>query len=371
MPALPIRRRAVLTAPVRYCLLVEHPSAHGRPARWARGLLYCGLAAGPLFVTTFLAKGATRDGYRPGAPSGQLAGARATRPGPGRELRRDRDADPRRAAGLGHAADPALSSRAGRALIGAAGVGLIGAAVFATDPVSGYPPGTPGALTQPTRTGMMHNFAAVPVFLGLPAAAVTCSRQSIRVGHRGFGLYCAATATTMLATTALAGAGFNQSPRLVNLAGLFQRASIVTGFGWLTALSAQALAPTCCSSPPTVNLNRPLQRSAAHGERHDRMSATSRFAVLVPAAQAPQATEVLTPEPALRFFHTDETRVCRLLVVRVLGVVPAAVDVHDASESVFVRRPSGETARPAGLGRVPLSHAASMRANPAQALVAA
>ena len=79
----------------------------------------------------------------------------------------------------------------------------------------------------------------------------------------------------------------------------------------------------------------------------------------------------MTPEPALRFFHTDETRVCRLLVVRVLGVVPAAVGVHDASESVFVRRPSGETARPAGLGRVPLSHAASMRANPAQALVAA
>jgi hypothetical protein len=45
----------------------------------------------------------------------------------------------------------------------------------------------------------------------------------------------------MLATTALAGAGFNQAPRLVNLAGSLQRASIVTGFGWLTALSAQAL----------------------------------------------------------------------------------------------------------------------------------
>jgi hypothetical protein len=88
---------------------------------------------------------------------------------------------------------------------------------------------------------MIHNLAAVPVFLGLPASALTCSRQSIRVGHRGFGLYCAATATTMLATTALAGAGFNQSPRLVNHAGLFQRASIVTGFGWLTTLSALAL----------------------------------------------------------------------------------------------------------------------------------
>ena len=82
---------------------------------------------------------------------------------------------------------------------------------------------------------MIHNLAAVPVFLGLPAAAFTCSWQSVRAGHRGFGLYCAATATTILATTALAGAGFNQAPRLVNLAGLFQRASIVAGFGWLTA----------------------------------------------------------------------------------------------------------------------------------------
>jgi hypothetical protein len=56
----------------------------------------------------------------------------------------------------------------------------------------------------------------------------------------------------MLATTALAGAGFGQSPTLVNLAGLFQRASIVTGFGWLTALSVQALtrAPTASGRKP-------------------------------------------------------------------------------------------------------------------------
>jgi len=225
----------------RYCWLVEPASARGRPARWARGLLYCGLAAGPVFVTIFLAEGAIREGYRPSrhpvsslalGPRGQVQTANFAVTG---------TLVLAGAAGLRHAADPALSSRAGRALIGAAGAGLIAAAVFATDPVSGYPPGTPGALTQPTRAGMIHNLAAVPVFLGLPAAAITCSRQSIRAGHRGFGLYCAATATTMLATTALAGAGFNQSPRLVNLAGLFQRASIVTGFGWLTTISARAL----------------------------------------------------------------------------------------------------------------------------------
>ena len=232
---------------------MEPASAQGRPARWTRGLLYCGLAAGPVFVTTFLAEGATRDGYRPLrnpvsslalGPRGRVQAANFAVTG---------TLVLAGAAGLGRAADPALSSRAGRGLIGAAGAGLLGAAVFATDRVSGYPPGT-DALTQPSRTGMMHNLAAVPVFLGLPAAAFTCSWQSVRTGHRGFGLYCAATATTMLATMALAGAGFNQSPRLVNLAGLFQRASIVTGFGWLTALSAQALrrAPAASARKPST-----------------------------------------------------------------------------------------------------------------------
>ena len=219
-------------------------SAHDRPAGWTRRLLYCGLTAGPVFVATFLAEGATRDGYRPlRHPVSSLA------LGPRGRVQTANFAVTgtlvlAAAVGLRRAADPALSSRTARALIGAAGAGLIGSAAFVTDPVSGYPPGTPDALTQPSRTGIMHNLTAVPVFLGLPAAAFTCGWRSARAGHRGFGLYCAATATTMLATTAMASAGFNQSPRLVNLAGLFQRASIVTGCGWLTALSARALTRT-------------------------------------------------------------------------------------------------------------------------------
>jgi hypothetical protein len=84
------------------------------------------------------------------------------------------------AAGLGHAADPALSSRTGRALIGAAGAGLIGAAVFATDPVSGYPPGTPGALTQPSRTGAAV-FATDPVS-GYPPGTPGALTQPSRTG---------------------------------------------------------------------------------------------------------------------------------------------------------------------------------------------
>jgi hypothetical protein len=75
---------------------------------------------------------------------------------------------------------------------------------------------------------MAHNLTAVPVFAGLPAAALASGWRSWRAGQHRFGLYSAGTVVTMLTTAALAGAGFGQSPRLVNLGGLFQRASIIT-----------------------------------------------------------------------------------------------------------------------------------------------
>lgn len=216
-------------------------SAPGSRAAWARGLLRCGQAAGPVFVASFLLEGALREGYRPlRHPVSSLAlGPRgwvqaANFAVTGTLFLAD-------AAGLSRASDPAASSRAARALIGTAGAGLIGAAVFPTDPVSGYPPGSPDAPPFPSHTGIAHNLAAIPVFLGLPAAALDCGWRSWRAGHRTFALYSAGTAITMLTTTALASAGFGQSPRLVNLGGLFQRASIITGLAWLTALSARAL----------------------------------------------------------------------------------------------------------------------------------
>ena len=107
--------------------------------------------------------------------------------------------------------------------------------------VAAGPPGTPGAVSPPSRAGTAHNLAAVPVFLGLPAAALACGWRSGRSGHRGFACYSAGSASAMLAAMALAGAGFGQSPRLVSLGGLFQRVSIISGFGWLAVLSARVL----------------------------------------------------------------------------------------------------------------------------------
>jgi Protein of unknown function (DUF998) len=224
-----------------YASLVNTATIPGTPQPWTRGLLRCGVAAGPVFVAVFLAEGGVRDGYRPlRHPVSSLAlGSRGW-------IQAGNFAVAGTlflagAAGLARAGDPAIGSRAAAVLIGAAGAGLICSAVFTTDPLSGYPPGTPDALTRPSRTGAAHNLAAVPVFAGLPAAALVCGWRSWRAGQRGFALYSAGTAVTMLATMALAAAGFGQSPRLVNLGGLFQRASIITGFGWLTARSAREL----------------------------------------------------------------------------------------------------------------------------------
>jgi hypothetical protein len=71
------------------------------------------------------------------------------------------------------------------------------------------------------------------------------------------------------------------------------------------------------------------------------------------------------------FVYLDETRVCRFLVVRVLGVVPTAVGIHDGSKFVSIRRSGGEAAGQAYFGCIRFTHTASMRAALAQASVAA
>ncbi len=210
------------------------------PEPGRRGLLRCGAAAGPLFVSVFLIEGARRPDYKPlrhpvsslslgprgwvqvanFAATGMLYIAGAT--------------------GLARSPGQAACSRIAVAALGSAGVGLLGSAMFRTDPVSGYPTGTPDAPAETTAMGSMHTVAAFPIFLGIPAAAFVCAWQFHRSGRPGWAAYSAATGASMLTNVGLFGAGFSQDPRLVNYAGLFQRAAIVTGFSWLTALSIRA-----------------------------------------------------------------------------------------------------------------------------------
>jgi hypothetical protein len=205
-----------------------------------RWLLRCGVVAGPVFVAAFLVAGATRPGYRPlrhpvsSLALGEHGWTQVTNFAVTGALYAAA------AAGLSRAGTSG-GGLAGAAAAGATAVGLLGAAAFTTDPVSGYPPGSPAAPERPSREGTAHNLVSTGVFLGIPVTALAVAARALRTGKVGWGLYSAGTAVSVLATTVAAGAGFGQSPRLVKVAGLFQRVSVTVGFAWLTALAGRSL----------------------------------------------------------------------------------------------------------------------------------
>jgi hypothetical protein len=209
-----------------------------RPQLLNRILLGCGTVAGPVFITTFLAAGAVRADYDPMRhPVSSLA------LGPARWVQQANFCLNgilylAFAAGLVRTQGRHCAPLTGIVLVAAAGVGQIGAGIFTTDPVSGYPPGTDLVLAGYSSTeALMHDVAAVPVFLGIPAATLIWARASARHQCRGWALYSGATAVIGLAGFALTSAAFAQAPALAPVGGLLQRLTVGTGMIWLSALA--------------------------------------------------------------------------------------------------------------------------------------
>jgi hypothetical protein len=135
------------------------------------------------------------------------------------------------------------------ALVAAAGIGLIGSGVFVTDPMGGFPPAEPSedgstdaALvdTAPTREGRLHNPCAIPIFAGIPVAALASAVVAARRRDYGWATYSAGSSLLMLCSFVLMGRAFGGMARFAGKGGLFRRISIASGFGWLTALSLRA-----------------------------------------------------------------------------------------------------------------------------------
>jgi hypothetical protein len=218
-------------------LLAERPMPR-RPVpsrRITRRLVSCGLVAGPLFVLTFLVEGALKgsgyDALRHPVSSlalgdhgwvqvanflvaGVLTMAFAV--------------------GLWRS-----GLRAGAVLIGVWGVGLLGAGVFVTDPVSGFPVGTP-ATSDYTTSGALHDGFSLPAFLALAAVQVVLSRGQ---GWKWL-TYSLLSATAFLVTFLLASSGFSQTASLVVVAGLFQRLAVTIGWAWTAVLAFRVLRRT-------------------------------------------------------------------------------------------------------------------------------
>jgi Protein of unknown function (DUF998) len=204
-----------------------------------RALLTGGVVAGPLFIAAFTADGATRVGY---SATRHPVSSLVLGPGGWKQTANILTAGALylgAAIGLHRTTTP-LAARSTPVLLGAAAVGLIGSGSFVTDPVSGYPPGTPAAADGYTTPGALHDAFAVPTFLGIPIAAFGTGVSAWRAGQRRWALTSMTAAGFMLWTFGLASAAFGQQPRLVAYGGFFQRLSVLAGFGWITALMAQA-----------------------------------------------------------------------------------------------------------------------------------
>jgi Protein of unknown function (DUF998) len=130
-----------------------------------------------------------------------------------------------------------VSARKCRLLVGVWGVGLIGAGAFVTDPVSGYPPGTPPVLVQATTSGALHDLFALVAFFAFGTA---CFVLAGGTGWR-WAIYSVLSGVAFLGAFFVASIGFGQTEPLAEVAGLSQRVCVIIGWAWLTVLALRLL----------------------------------------------------------------------------------------------------------------------------------
>jgi hypothetical protein len=209
----------------------NHDDENAMKLRWQ---LMCGAIASPLFIITFLIEGVTRAHYNPlrhpvsSLSIGDLGWIqRANFIILGLLLLSF-------AMGLWRIFRKPGGSTWGPLLVGFVAVGFIGAGIFTTDPLSGYPPGTPLLPLERTTPGILHDIFSTLVFLGLPAACFVFARQFFKSHKRGWGIYSIASGVGMYTAFYFAAKGFQQAEGFVELGGLYQRLSLIIGLAWLT-----------------------------------------------------------------------------------------------------------------------------------------
>lgn len=129
-------------------------------------------------------------------------------------------------------------------LVELVGIGLIGTGLFVTDPLNGYPPGTPLIPTERTTHGILHDLFGIPFFLGLPITCFVFARFFDRQSERSWARYSRLSGIGMFAVFFLARLGFRLLPNYPELAanfGLLQRITVTIGFAWLTLLAVYML----------------------------------------------------------------------------------------------------------------------------------
>lgn len=202
---------------------MERVGATRNKRRTIEAQLTCGVVAAPLFITAFTAIGAKRPGYD-------------WRRDPVSSLGIGEQGWPQRAnfgfigalyllgaSGLRQCPRRDAGPRAVPALVAGVGVGLIGSGLFTTDQVGDSPPVSPSADERtksispeptPTRAGKLHNLCAIPIFAGLPVAALVTATRAARSGNVLWAGYSACSSLVMVASFSAFGSAFGRQSRL-------------------------------------------------------------------------------------------------------------------------------------------------------------
>ena len=116
-------------------------------------------------------------------------------------------------------------------------IGLIGAGCFTTDPMNGFPPGTPETIIETTLTGTLHQLFSVLLFIGLPIAMVFFSKHFLNAKNRKWLIYSISSAILFIIFMILIKAASFSSLELLPFYGLIQRIMLIIGFLWIISLS--------------------------------------------------------------------------------------------------------------------------------------
>jgi hypothetical protein len=133
------------------------------------------------------------------------------------------------AGGLRLALRPNRGSFWGPLLVAIWGIGLIGAGIFSTDPVSGYPPGSPDVLVNSTAHGALHDQFSLIGFLALTIACFVLASYFAKRGERRWTAYSILTGILFPIGIVLASMAFSQNPSLVAFGGFIQRITVTLG----------------------------------------------------------------------------------------------------------------------------------------------
>ena len=127
----------------------------------------------------------------------------------------------------------------GPLLIGGYGLGLVSAGIFTADPAFGFPPGTPADAHAISWHGLLHFVSGAVGFLSLIAACFVFARRYFALKQRGWAAYSIATGVIFFAAFFGIASGSQGGPATVAFVTIAFSVAVVLAWAWISITAAR------------------------------------------------------------------------------------------------------------------------------------